>query len=82
MNFFMKQVELQSRKQTYVYQGVEEGINWNIGTDIYILLHIKLITNKNLQYSTENSTQHSVMTRLGSVQEKNLKKSGYRCVYN
>ena len=35
MNFFMKQVELQSRKQTYVYQGVEEGINWNIGTDIY-----------------------------------------------
>ena len=30
------------RKQTYGYQGISgEGINWEIGTDIYTLLYIK-----------------------------------------
>ena len=37
------------------------GINWEIGTDICTLLYIKQITNKNLLYSTGNSTQYSVM---------------------
>ena len=32
------------------------GINWEIGIDIYTLLYIKYITNKNLLYSTGNST--------------------------
>ena len=36
-------------------------INWEIGIDIYTLLHIKQITNKDLLYSTGNSTQYSVM---------------------
>ena len=38
------------------------GINWEIGTDIYTLLYIKQITNKDLLYSTGNYTQYSVMT--------------------
>ena len=43
-----------------------EGINWEVGTDIYTLLYIKQITNKNLLYSTENTTQYSAFW------EKNL----------
>ena len=41
------------------------GINWEVGTDIYTLLYIKWITNKDLLYSTGNSTQYSVMTHMG-----------------
>ena len=40
----------------------EGGINWEIGIDIYTLLYIREITNKDLLYSTGNSTQYSVMT--------------------
>ena len=46
------------------------GINWEIGIDIYTLLHIKQITNKNLLYSTGNSTQYSVMTYMGKESKK------------
>ena len=35
-------------------------MNWEIGIDIYTLLCVKQITNKNLLYSTGNSTQFSV----------------------
>ena len=35
------------------------------GTDIYTLLYIKQIANKNPLYSTGNSTQYSVMTYMG-----------------
>ena len=31
------------------------GMNWEIGIDIYTLLYIKQITNKDLLYSTGNS---------------------------
>ena len=37
-----------------------EGINWE--TDTYISLYIKWVSNKDLLYSTGNSTQYSVMT--------------------
>ena len=37
------------------------GIYLEIDKDIYTLLYIKQITNKNLLYSTMNSTQYSVM---------------------
>ena len=40
-----------------VTRGKWGGINWDIGIDIYTLLHIKQITNKDLLYST-NSTQY------------------------
>jgi len=39
-------------------------INWEIGMDIYTLLHTKQI-NKNLLYGTGNSTQCCVMTYVG-----------------
>ena len=45
-------------------------INWEIGIDIYTLWYIKQITNKNLLYSTWNSTQYSVMTYMGEVSKK------------
>ena len=40
-----------------------------------ILLYIKCMTNKNLLYSTGNSTQYSVMAYMGKESKK--KKSGY-----
>ena len=39
-------------------------INWETGIDIYTLLHVKQITNKNLLYSTGNS----IMTYISSIQ--------------
>ena len=64
INLFTKQKQShRGRKQAYGYQGGKRGgINWEIGIDIYTLLYIKQITNKNLLYSTGNSTQYSVMT--------------------
>ena len=56
----------------------EDGMNWEIGIDIYTPLRIKQITNENLLYSTGNSTQCSVITYMG----KNLKKNRYMCMYN
>ena len=53
---------------------MEGGINWEIGTDIYALLYIKQIGNKNLLYSPENSAQYSVMAYTG---KDALKKSRY-----
>ena len=56
------------KKQTYGYQREkEEGISLEIVIDIYTLLYIKQITNKGLLYSTENSTQYSVMAYMGRV---------------
>ena len=41
---------LLKKTKTYDYQGVKEGgINWEIGIDIYTLLYIKEITNKDLR---------------------------------
>ena len=33
-----------------------EGINWEIGLDIYTVLHIKQVANKDLLYSSGNCT--------------------------
>ena len=73
MNLFTKQKQNhRCRKQTYSYQGVRGGarINWEIGTDIYTLLYIKQITNKDLVYSTGKSTQYSVMAYMGKESKK------------
>ena len=52
--------EMETQMQrTNVWTPREErgsGMNWEIGIDIYTLICIKQITNKNLLYSTENST--------------------------
>ena len=51
-------------------------MNWEIGADIYTLLYIKWITNKDLLYSTRNSPQYSVMTYMGKGS-----KEEWICVY-
>ena len=44
-------------KNKLMVMGVRgEGINWETGIDIYTLLYVKQITNKDLLYSTGNST--------------------------
>ena len=67
MNLFTKQKQSQRhRKQTYSYWGEKrEGINQEVGTDMFTLLNIKWITDKDLLYSTENATQYSVMMYMG-----------------
>ena len=40
------------------------------GTDVYTLLYIKQITNKNPLYSTGNSTQYSVMIYMAKESKK------------
>ena len=46
------------------------GINLEMGVDIYTLLNATQNNNKSLLYSTENSTQFSVMTYSGIASEK------------
>ena len=41
---------------SYKVKGGKEGIIWEIGIDMYTLLYIQQITNKDLLYSTGNST--------------------------
>ena len=41
------------------------GIHWEIGIDIHNPRYIKWITNKDLLYSTGNSTQYFVMAYMG-----------------
>ena len=48
----------------------EGGINWEIGIDTYTLLYIQQITQKDLLYSTGNSTQYSVMAYRGKESKK------------
>ena len=37
---------------------MEVGMNWEVGIDIYTLLYIKQMTNKDLLYSTGHSIQY------------------------
>ena len=43
-------------------EGREEGIVREFEIDMYTLLYLKCITNKDLLYSTGNSAQYSVTT--------------------
>ena len=49
---------------------VKEGVNWEIGINIYTLLYKKQITNKDLMYSTGNSIQYSAMAYMGKQSKK------------
>ena len=71
MNLFTKQKQSNGcRKQTWSPVDGGRGMNWEIGIDIYTLLYIKQITNKNLLYSTGNSSQYSVMAYMGEKSKK------------
>ena len=63
MNLFIRQTH-RLRDQTYGYQGEQwEGeIDWEFGIDMYTLLYLKWITNKDLLYSTGHSAQYYVTT--------------------
>ena len=50
--------------------GMREGIVREFEMDIYTLLYFKWITNKDLLYSTGNSTQYSAMTYMGKESQK------------
>ena len=62
MNQFAEQkLRHRCRKQTYGHQRgkvaggwVDGGMNWAIGTDMYTLMCIKLMTKKNLLYDKIN----------------------------
>ena len=43
-------------------EGCGEGIVTEFGVDVYTLLYLKWITNKDLLYSTGNSAQLSVIS--------------------
>ena len=58
-----------TREQTYG-EMVGEGIVREFGMDMYTLLYLKCITNKDLLYSTGNSAQYSLTTSLGKEFEK------------
>ena len=45
-------------------------IFWEFGTDMYTLLYLKCITNRDLLYSPGNSPQYSVTTYMGKESEK------------
>ena len=45
--------------------GWGEGIDREFGIEMYTLLYIKWITNKDLSYSTENSAQCDVAAWMG-----------------
>ena len=47
-----------------------EGIVREFGMDMYTLLYLKWITNKDLLYSTGNSAQCSVITKMGKEFEE------------
>ena len=70
MNLFTKQKKShRCRKQTYGHQG-ENGRGINLAIDIHTLLYIKQVTKKDRLYSTENSSQYSVMTCMGKESKK------------
>ena len=48
-----------SSDQEYINLG---GMNWEVEIDIYTLLHIKQMTNKNLLFVTENYISYFITT--------------------
>ena len=81
MNLFTNQKQAhRPREQTYGHQGEgwEEGIVREFGMDVYTLLYLKWITNKNLLHSTWNSAQ-CVMWQPGW--QGSLEENGYMYMY-
>ena len=63
MNLFTKQTQCLQKTILCLpkgKQGVKGRIYQEIGINIHTLLYVKQIINKNLLYSTDNSTKYSV----------------------
>ena len=70
MNLFTKQKKTQLCKQIYGYQkGKVGGINQEFGINVYSPLY-EIDNNKDLLYSTDNSTQYSLITYMRKESEK------------
>ena len=67
---YKTEIESQMQKTKLWLPREKREINWEIDIDIYTLLYIKSITNKNLQYSTGNSTQYSIISYMGKESNK------------
>ena len=75
MNLFTKQKDLQMWKTNLClpkWKRCGGGINQKLGINIYTLLYIRQITNKDLLFITGNSTQYSVMTYMRKESKKEL----------
>ena len=53
-------------------------VEWEFGIDIYTLLYLKWITNKDLLYSTGNSAQRYMAAWMGGE----FRGDGFICVYS
>ena len=58
----------------YTHQeGRGDGMNWEIGIGIYVLLCINQVANENLLYSPGNATYCSAVTYMGEeMQERGI----------
>ena len=74
-----KIIAINEQKHSQIcYQGtVGEGIHCDTGIDTYTLLYTKQTTNKDLPYTTGNSTQYSVMTYMGKEPKWTYTKKAY-----
>ena len=43
-------------------EGRGKGIDWEFETDMYTLLYLKWVTNKDPMYGTQNSAEYYVIT--------------------
>ena len=57
-------------------------MEWEFGVGRCKLLHLEWIKDKDLLYSTGNSSQYSVMAYMGKESKKKKKNSGYKYMYN
>ena len=73
-NILIQETERDSQTQKINLQLTNETlsgrINQEVGFNRYTLLYIKQIINKDLLYSTENSSQYSLITYMGKGSEK------------
>ena len=71
MNLFTRQKQTHMKNKLMVTEGDNGGgINQEFWINIYTLLYIKQINNKDLLYSTRNYTQKLVITYNGKESEK------------
>ena len=75
MNLFTKQIESQMQKTNLWLSGEKNGrgINWEIVIDIYTVLYIKQLTNKDLLYNTGNYTEYYIIIYNAKESEKEYK---------
>ena len=68
---YKTEIDPQTQKTNlWLPKGKGGGINQEFEINIYTLVYTKQIINKDLLYSTGNSTQYTVITYMGKESEK------------